>query len=209
MIRVIVYAGASLGRDCLVSRLSGRADVAVLAAGDGLDHLVAGTPNADVDVDVDVVLVLPVSGEPLPLTRIREYWPSASVVLGHFDREFAPQTGNARALRRVSLTGSVDDLVLQLAGSGDVPGEASRPGVTECGLSHREVDILKHLALGHSSRESAGLLGLSPRTVDGHRRRVSGKLERTSVAELTRYAIATGLVSAGSGLPRVRKPISV
>lgn len=205
MIRVIVYAGASLGRDCLVSRLSGRDDVAVLAAGDGLDHLVAGTPNAD----VDVVLVLPVSGEPLPLRRIREYWPSASVVLGHFDRELAPQTGDAKALRRVNLTGPVDDLVRQLAASDDVPGATSRSGVTECGLSHREVDILKHLALGHSSRESAGLLGLSPRTVDGHRRRVSGKLERTSVAELTRYAIATGLVSAGSGLPRVRKPISV
>lgn len=205
MIRVIVFAGASLGRDCLVSRLSGRDDIAVVAAGDGLDHLVAGTPGGE----VDVVLVLSAAGGSPPLTRIRAYWPSASVVLGHFDREVASEAGAAGTLRRVSLTGSVDDLVRQLAGSGDVARATPSSGVTECGLSHREVAVLKHLALGHSSRESAGLLGLSPRTVDGHRRRVSGKLERASVAELTRYAIAKGLVDAGSGLSQMRRPMSV
>ena len=68
--------------------------------------------------------------------------------------------------------------------------------------------MLKHLALGRSARESADLLGVSTRTIDGHRRRLSSKLGRASVAELTRYAIATSLIEAGAGLFAADPPVA-
>jgi DNA-binding NarL/FixJ family response regulator len=62
-------------------------------------------------------------------------------------------------------------------------------------LSKREKQVLIHIAEGHSSREIAELLHLSVKTIDVYRRNLKSKLGIQSVADLTRYAIAKGLVS--------------
>lgn len=63
-------------------------------------------------------------------------------------------------------------------------------------LSRREREVLVLIAAGKSNPEIAAQLGLGARTVQTHRERMMRKLNVHSVAELTRYAIATGLVSA-------------
>ncbi|MCA9718918.1 MAG: response regulator transcription factor [Myxococcales bacterium] len=63
-------------------------------------------------------------------------------------------------------------------------------------LTKREREVLKHVAEGKSSPEIAELLGLSVKTVEGHRSRIMGKLEVRNVAGLVRYAIRVGIVSA-------------
>ncbi len=63
------------------------------------------------------------------------------------------------------------------------------------GLSSREREILHLLAEGKSAKESASILHVSVKTVDSHRRQIMAKLGLNSVAELTKYAIRSGLTS--------------
>ncbi len=63
-------------------------------------------------------------------------------------------------------------------------------------LTKREREVLQHVAEGKSSPEIAEHLGLSVKTVEGHRSRIMSKLEVRNVAGLVRYAIRVGLVSA-------------
>jgi DNA-binding NarL/FixJ family response regulator len=63
-------------------------------------------------------------------------------------------------------------------------------------LSHRETQVLRLLALGHTNNEIAKLLSVSPRTVEGHRTNVLRKLGLKTRADLVRYALDTGLIDA-------------
>jgi DNA-binding NarL/FixJ family response regulator len=53
---------------------------------------------------------------------------------------------------------------------------------------------VKLIAEGHSSKEIAGLLTISLKTVERHRANVLSKLGMRDRTELTRYAIRAGLV---------------
>lgn len=61
-------------------------------------------------------------------------------------------------------------------------------------LTPRELEVLKRVAEGNSSKEIGAELHISPRTVETHRASLMRKLNLRSVADLTRFAIETGLV---------------
>jgi two-component system, NarL family, response regulator NreC len=63
-------------------------------------------------------------------------------------------------------------------------------------LSVREVEVLRLIALGHTNAEIGEQLFLSVRTVETHRAHVQQKLGRSTRAELVRYALDQGLLSA-------------
>ena len=63
-------------------------------------------------------------------------------------------------------------------------------------LSSREREILQLLAEGHRSLEIAERLHLSVKTIKTHRQHLMDKLQLHNIADLTRYAIAEGLVSS-------------
>jgi two-component system, NarL family, response regulator NreC len=63
-------------------------------------------------------------------------------------------------------------------------------------LSERERDVLRLLALGHTNQEIAKLLFVSIRTAETHRARIMQKLDLRTRAELVRYALAAGELSA-------------
>ena len=65
---------------------------------------------------------------------------------------------------------------------------APPPGPPD-GLSEREVQVLRMIALGHTNAEIAGELFLSVRTVETHRAHIQQKLRLGSRAELVRYAL--------------------
>jgi two-component system response regulator FixJ len=56
-------------------------------------------------------------------------------------------------------------------------------------LSPREREVMDLLALGKANKEVADQLGLSTRTVEGHRARLMEKLSCTSLAELVRLSL--------------------
>jgi DNA-binding NarL/FixJ family response regulator len=62
-------------------------------------------------------------------------------------------------------------------------------------LTPRERQILQLIAQGHSNKEIAALLGLSPNTVSAHRANLMEALGIHKTAELVLYAIRKGLVS--------------
>lgn len=57
-------------------------------------------------------------------------------------------------------------------------------------LSVRESEVFCEIVLGHSNKEIAKKLGLSPRTVESHRARVMEKMQVESVAALIKKAAA-------------------
>ena len=61
-------------------------------------------------------------------------------------------------------------------------------------LTPRESEILALVAEGHTTREIAEMLVISPRTVDRHRDNLLDKLHLRNRIELARYAIRTGLI---------------
>ena len=62
-------------------------------------------------------------------------------------------------------------------------------------LTAREREVLKLLAEGHTSRETADILVISLKTVLGHRTKIMGKLDIHNRTELIKYALRKGLVS--------------
>jgi two-component system response regulator NreC len=71
---------------------------------------------------------------------------------------------------------------------------AADPGVTPDGLSDREIEILRLIALGHTNIEIAEQLFLSVRTVESHRAHIQQKLRLSKRSELVRYALERGLM---------------
>jgi DNA-binding NarL/FixJ family response regulator len=63
-------------------------------------------------------------------------------------------------------------------------------------LTQRERQVLRLLAAGVSTRDTAAHLIISPKTVETHRVRIYAKLGCKSVVELTRIAVRTGLIEA-------------
>jgi len=63
-------------------------------------------------------------------------------------------------------------------------------------LSQREREVLQLLAEGHSTKQIADRLHISPKTVEAHRARVMSKLGIDNIAQLTKYAIQEGLTQA-------------
>ncbi|SEU35645.1 response regulator [Nonomuraea wenchangensis] len=61
-------------------------------------------------------------------------------------------------------------------------------------LTPREEEIVKLIAEGHSSKDIAGILVISVKTVERHRANVLAKLGLRDRLELTRHAIRAGLV---------------
>jgi DNA-binding NarL/FixJ family response regulator len=63
-------------------------------------------------------------------------------------------------------------------------------------LSSRERQVLQLVAEGKTTKEIAGLLGVSIKTADSHRTRIMRKLDIHDTAGLVRFAIRRGLIPA-------------
>ncbi len=83
-----------------------------------------------------------------------------------------------------------DYIVARLAHSGSAPVLPN--------LTGRENQVLRMIAVGRASRSIAEDLCLSVRTVQTYRERLMKKLDLHSIADLTRYAVAHGLVGAAT-----------
>lgn len=87
------------------------------------------------------------------------------------------------AVARVML----DDYVRHLA----------QKGITDryAALSEREREIFQLIAEGHTNKEIADLLHVSPATVETHRAHIFQKLDVHNTAELVLYAVRRGVIS--------------
>ncbi|MXS85906.1 DNA-binding response regulator [Nitrosomonas sp. HPC101] len=72
--------------------------------------------------------------------------------------------------------------------------ERQRLGIATVGLSPREREVVRLIALGKSGKEIARIIEISPRTVDTYRNRLMDKLQAHNVVDVVRYAIRAGMV---------------
>jgi DNA-binding NarL/FixJ family response regulator len=107
------------------------------------------------------------------------------------------------ALRAVAKGGSylspqVSDCLLQRIQSGNLESKPVASAVAR--LSARELQVLRLVAEGNSSKDIAVVLNLGLQTVRGYRKTMMNKLEVNNVAGVTQLAIANGITNAQSGI---------
>jgi two-component system response regulator NreC len=158
------------------------------------------------------VLVLDVNlpeGSSLPaIPKLREESPETAVVVLTMQQDpaFAREAMRAGALGYVLKHSAGNELVdaVRAAAAGETylnpklgaelaaapPDPESPPD----GLSEREVEILRLIALGHTNSAIGEQLYLSVRTVESHRAHIQKKTSRSTRAELVRYALDHGLI---------------
>jgi two-component system response regulator NreC len=140
------------------------------------------------------------------IRRIRRRSPQTSVVVvtsadrPHSARRYL----EAGALSYLSKTDTPEDLTeaIRAAADGDAYRQSSLPQLLkldpemtlEEGISERERDVLRLLALGHTNREIARILYLSVRTVESHRASLLRKLGASSRADLVAFSLRNGLL---------------
>jgi len=61
-------------------------------------------------------------------------------------------------------------------------------------LTLREKDVIRHIAMGYSNKETADKLNISIHTVISHRKNITEKLNIKSISGLTVYAIMNNLI---------------
>jgi two-component system invasion response regulator UvrY len=111
---------------------------------------------------------------------------------GYITKRSAPEQ-LLKAIRKVNAGGrylsqiASESLALHLAS-----GTQSRAPLDS--LSNREIQVLRHLALGHTVREIAESYHLSTNTVHTYRLRLLKKLNLRNNAELSRFALQNRLV---------------
>jgi DNA-binding NarL/FixJ family response regulator len=72
---------------------------------------------------------------------------------------------------------------------------AERAGARSRRLAPREREVLRLIAEGQTTRQIAESLGVGAKTIETYRRRIMDKLDKHTVADLTKHAIAEGLTS--------------
>jgi DNA-binding NarL/FixJ family response regulator len=111
------------------------------------------------------------------------------------------RTHAARTLRRMAEHPLAAQVADDLAALGERVerrlGRIAAAQLANGGLTRREVEVVRLVAVGQTNREIARELFLSPRTVDTHVHNIRTKLGCRSRADAARRATELGLVAPG------------
>ena len=204
-IRVVIADDHAVVRRGLRQVLDGEGDVEVVAeASDlaGARRYVRGHHPDVLVLDLNLPEGLSLGAIP----ELRREFPDTQIVVLTMQNEpaYARQALTSGALGYVLKEAAESELVeaVRRAAQGDsylnprlgarVAAEPS-PGPPD-GLSEREVEVLRMIALGHTNAEIAAQLYLSVRTVETHRAHIQQKLRLSTRAELVHYALERGLL---------------
>lgn len=206
-IRVVLADDHPLMRRGLRRLLDGERGVEVIGEAEDLDSVTRNVHGRLPDVLV-LDLNMPGGSSLEALGRLREAVPETEIVVMTMEDNpaFAQRALAVGALAFVVKDRADSELpqAIRAVSQGKVyvsPAvaaglEALHESLTQDGLTVREVEVLRLIALGHTSVEIAGHLHLSPRTVETHRARVYRKLGLSTRAELVRYALGRSLLKA-------------
>ncbi|HVZ46051.1 MAG TPA: response regulator transcription factor [Ramlibacter sp.] len=132
--------------------------------------------------------------------------PTRVLLLSMYDNdEYVAEAVRAGAAGYLIKDSAVEELglALQALERGDVYlspaisrklAAAFSAGRASPGLTARQTQVLRLIALGMSSKEVARELDLSVKTVETHRTQIMDRLQIRDLAGLVRYAVRTGLV---------------
>jgi two-component system response regulator NreC len=204
-VRVLLADDHALMRHSLRLLLDGEEDVEVVAEAEDMATVARYAEDHRPHVLV-LDLGMPDGSSIEEIGRLRERAPDTQIVVMTMEQNpvFAQRAFAAGALAFIAK--DLADAELPQAVRAAARGEefvspriarrldALQRSLTNDALSPREVEVLRLIALGHTSVEIARMLDLSPRTVETHRANVYHKLELSTRAELVRYALQRGLL---------------
>lgn len=165
------------------------------------------------ELSIDVVIMdvsLPQLGGSDATKQILEHNPHQRVLVlsAHEEAAFARLLLSAGALGYVLKRSACEELVraVRIVAAGNtyvdpaltellLPKSSRRPGsggLHGVNLSDREVEVIRLIARGHTSKEMAETLGISPRTLETYKARAMSKLNLRTRADLIRYASRSG-----------------
>jgi two-component system response regulator NreC len=205
-LRVVIADDHSVVRRGLRQVLEGDADVEVVAEAENLDGARRYVRGHKPDVLV-LDLNMPGGSTLDAIPEIRAEAPDTRIVILTMQNEpaYARRALAAGVMGYVLKEAADTELVeaVRRAAAGDTylnPRLGARlatepPDGAPDGLSDRELEVLRVIALGHTNAEIAEQLFLSVRTVETHRAHIQQKLRLGSRAELVRYALDHGLVT--------------
>jgi two-component system NarL family response regulator len=211
VIRLLLVDDHAIVRESLRDSLLREPDI--LVVGEAADGAIALQRVREQSPDVVVTdISMPIlDGFELVKHIVTEYVGVRVLVLStHLDRHFIQRMFDAGAMGYVSKSAGRVEL---LQGIRSV-ALSRRYLCQECALlmattkadedhnrlGQREVEVLKMIALGHSSAEIGKRLFIATGTAEVHRRNILRKLNLHDVAGLTRYAIREGLISPSDTL---------
>jgi two-component system response regulator NreC len=203
-IRIVIADDHAVVRSALRMLLDAESDLEVVAeAGDvqaAVRYVLGHKPSV-------LILDLNMPGEPSlkAIPKIREASPKTEIVVLTMqdEPEFARTAMQAGVLGYVLKEAADAELVkaVRLAAVGETYLQprlgarlAAEPDGPPDGLTEREVEVLRLIALGHTNTEIAEQLYLSVRTIESHRAHIQQKLGRTTRSQLVRYALDRGLL---------------
>ena len=213
-LRVVLVDDHTIVREGLRALLHGREGIEIV--GEAANALDAFELIAKLMPDVVVLdLTLPGLGGIEATERILAQWPQTRVLVlsMHDGEDFVRPAIRAGASGYVVKGSGLADLVtaIRAVASGQAffsPAAArvlladatGRPPAKErmpalSALTTREQQILQRVAEGQTSLVIATELGISAKTVEGHRAHIMTKLGLHDVPALVRFAVRTGLVS--------------
>jgi DNA-binding NarL/FixJ family response regulator len=208
-IRVLLVDDHPILRAGLKTLLAAEPDIDIVAEADNGEDAV----QLALQVRPDIVLMdlsLPRLTGTEATKRIVAHDPTIRVLVltAHDDLAFARTLLEAGAAGFALKRGVCDELVraLRIVASGETyvdpslastliqsaPGSRRNGGATVTALSERESEVVRLIAEGHTSKEMAQALGLSPRTLETYKARAMSKLNLRTRAELIRYALRRG-----------------
>ena len=204
-IRIVIADDHAVVRRGLRQVLETEAEFEVVAEAANLDDARRYVRGHHADVLV-LDLNMPGGSSLEHIPGIRTEFPDTQIVVLTMQNEpaYARQALSAGALGYVLKEAAEEELVeaIKRAAVGDTylnPRLGARvaaeppPGPPD-GLSEREVDVLRLIALGYTNAEIGEQLHLSVRTVETHRAHIQQKLSLGARSDLVRYALQHKLV---------------
>jgi two-component system NarL family response regulator len=206
MIRLLLVDDHKIVREALCSVLEREPDITVVGqAGDGETALVLVAQLLPQVVLMDIAMP-GISGIEATRRIVAAYAGVNVLALStYFDRRIVTQMLEAGAGGFVNKTAGRDELLQGIRSVAygkhylcqEIASMLVKPqGGAETQLGRREIEVLQLLVDGSTSAEIADRLHIATSTVEVHRRNIMRKLDLHSVAELTKYAIRQGLISA-------------
>jgi len=186
-----VVAQAHDGREAVAKALSEQPDVAILDIGMSLLNGIEATRQITRRLPSVRVLILSMHGEQAYVTAAVQAGARGYLLKDSMDTDLVSAVQSVLAGRSffspVVSRIMLDEYVAQLASKGIVDRYDA--------LSEREREVLQLIAEGHSNKETASLLSISPATVETHRARIFEKLGVHNTAELVLYAVRRRVIS--------------
>ena len=186
-----VVAEAGNGREAVKQIVELQPDVAILDIGMPLLNGIEATRQIAKRLPNVRVLILSMHSDEAYITQALQAGARGYLLKDSADTDLiravtdvaAGKSFFSPAVARVML----DDYVRHLAQKGLVDRYEA--------LSEREREIFQLIAEGHSNKEMAELLSISPATVETHRAHILQKLDLHSTAEVVLYAVRRGVIA--------------